>query len=235
MVQTLWKTIWQLLIRLHILLKSVQFSYSVTSDCLWPHALQHARLPCPSPIPGACTNSCLLSRWCHPTILSSVIPFSSCLQSFPASKEKKESEVAQSCLILCNPMDCSPPGFSIHGIFQARVLEWVAISFSRGSSQPRNWTRVSCIAGRHFTIWATRESVLWIRWPKDWSFSFSISSSNEYSGLISFRMDCLDLLAVQGTLKRVFSNTIIEKHQFFSTQLSLWSNSHIHTWLLEKP
>ena len=49
------------------------------------HALQHARLPCPSPIPGACTNSCLLSRWCHPTILSSVIPFSSCLQSFPAS------------------------------------------------------------------------------------------------------------------------------------------------------
>ena len=58
---------------------------------------------------------------------------------------------------LCDPMDCSQPGFSIHGIFQARVLEWVAISFSRGSSRPRDWTQVSCIAGRHFTIWATRE------------------------------------------------------------------------------
>ena len=67
------------------------------------------------------------------------------------------SEVAQSCLTLCDPMDCSPPGFSIHEIFQAWVLEWVAISFSRGSSQPRDWTRVSRIAGRRFTIWATRE------------------------------------------------------------------------------
>ena len=69
----------------------------------------------------------------------------------------KESEVAQSCLTLCDPRDCSPPGSSVHGIFQARVLEWVAISFSRGSSQLRDWTLVSCIAGRHFTIWATRE------------------------------------------------------------------------------
>ena len=78
------------------------------------------------------------------------------------------------------------------------------------------------------------ESVLHIRWPKYWSFSFSISPSNEYSGLISFRIDCFDYLAVQGTL-RVFSNTMVQKHQFFSTQPSLWSNSHIHTWLLEKP
>ena len=69
----------------------------------------------------------------------------------------KESEVAQSCLTLCDPMDCSLPGSSVHGIFQARVLEWVAISFSRGSSRLRDWTLVSCIAGRHFTIWATRE------------------------------------------------------------------------------
>ena len=70
----------------------------------------------------------------------------------------KESEVAQSCPALCDPMDCSPPGFSIHGIFQAWVLEWVAISFSRGSSRPSNWTRVSCVADRHFTTWTTRES-----------------------------------------------------------------------------
>ena len=63
--------------------------------------------------------------------------------------------VPQSCPTLCDPMDCSPPGFSIHGIFQAWVLEWVAISFSRGSSRPRDWTRVSCIAGRHSNIWAT--------------------------------------------------------------------------------
>ena len=72
-------------------------------------------------------------------------------------KVKSESEVAQSCPTLCDPMDCSLPGSSIHGIFQARVLEWVAISFSRGFSWPRDWTQVSCIAGRHFTIWATRE------------------------------------------------------------------------------
>ena len=63
------------------------------------------------------------------------------------------------CSGLESSMDCSLPGFSIHGIFQARVLEWVAISFSRGSSQPRNQTWVSCIAGRHFTLWATREAL----------------------------------------------------------------------------
>ena len=68
------------------------------------------------------------------------------------------SEVAQSCPTLCDPMGCSLPGSSVHGIFQARVLEWVAISFSRESSRPREWTRVSRIAGRCFTIWATREA-----------------------------------------------------------------------------
>ena len=67
----------------------------------------------------------------------------------------KWSEVAQSCLTLCNPMDCSLPGSSVHGIFQARILEWAAISFSRGTSQPRDRTRVSSIVGRHFTVWAT--------------------------------------------------------------------------------
>ena len=114
---------------------SVQFSFSVVSDSLQLHGLPHARPPCPSPTPGVYSNSWPLSRWCHPSISSSVVPFSSHLQSFPASG-----------------------------------------SFSN-------------------------ESVLHIRWPKYWSLSFSISPSNEYSGLISFRMDWLDLLAVWGTLK----------------------------------
>ena len=72
------------------------------------------------------------------------------------------------------------------------------------------------------------ESVLCIRWPKDWSFSFNISPSNGYSGLTSFKMDWLDLLAVQGNL-RVLSNTTVQKHPFFGAYLSFWSNSHIHT------
>ena len=68
-----------------LLFSSVQFSCSVVSDTLWPHELQHTRVPCPSPTPGAYSNSCLSSQWCHPTISSSVVPFSSCLQSFPAT------------------------------------------------------------------------------------------------------------------------------------------------------
>ena len=80
----------------------------------------------------------------------------------------KWSEVAQLCLTLCDPMDCSLPGFSVHGIFvhgifQARVLEWVAISFSRGSSWLRDGTQVSCISGRCFTLWVTREALRWYR------------------------------------------------------------------------
>ena len=78
----------------------------------------------------------------------------------------------------------------------------------------------------------SNESTLCMRWPKYWSFSFSISPSNEHPGLISIRMDWLDLLAVQGTL---FSNTTVQKHQFFGAQLSSQSNSHIHTWPVEKP
>ena len=80
----------------------------------------------------------------------------------------------------------------------------------------------------------SKESVLRIRWPKYWSFRFSIRPSNEHQGLISFRMDWLNLLVVQG-LSRVFSNTTVQKHQFFGAQLSSQSNSHIHTWPLEKP
>ena len=115
-------------------LQSVQFNRSVVSDFLWPHGLQHARLPCPSPTPGVYSNWCPLSQWCHPTISSSVVPFSSRLQSFPASGSFPMSQV-----------------FALGG-------------------------------------------------HKYWSFSFSITPSNEYSGLISFRIDWLDLLAVQGTL-----------------------------------
>ena len=81
----------------------------------------------------------------------------------------------------------------------------------------------------------SNESVLCIRWPKYWSFGFSISPSNEYSGLISFRMEWLDLLQSKG-LSRVFSNTTVQKHQFFGTQPCLWSNSIWNwKWLLEKP
>ena len=78
------------------------------------------------------------------------------------------------------------------------------------------------------------ESTLRMRWPKYWSFSFSIIPSKEIPGLISFRMDWLDLLAIQG-LSRIFSNTTVQKHQFFSAQLSSQSNLHIHTWPQEKP
>ena len=76
----------------------------------------------------------------------------------PPFKEVKWSEVTQLCLTLCDPMDCSLSGSSAHGIFQARALEWIAILFSRGSSQPRDRTRVSHVAGRRFTVWATRET-----------------------------------------------------------------------------
>ena len=77
----------------------------------------------------------------------------------------------------------------------------------------------------------SNQSTLCVRWPKYWSFNFSISPSNEHPGLISFRMDCLDFLAGS----RVFYNTTVQRHQFFGNQLFSQSNSHIHTWLLEKP
>ena len=77
--------------------------------------------------------------------------------------------VTRSCLALCDPMDCSLPGSSVHGILQARILEWVAMPFSRGSSWPRNWTQVSRIGGRFFTIWATREVLVIIpAWTGYW-------------------------------------------------------------------
>ena len=127
------------------------------SDSLWPHGLQHTRLPCPSPSPGACSNSCPFSWWCHPTISSSVVPFSSCLQSFPAS-----------------------------------------------GSFPMSWFFAS--GGQSIGVSAS-----------------IISPSNEYSGLISFRIDWFDL-AVQGTLKSLLqhhsSKALILQHlAFFMIQL----------------
>ena len=138
---------------------SVQFSHSVMSDSLLPHGLQHARPPCPSPTPGVYPNSCPLSWWCHPTISSSVVPFSSCLQSFPVS-----------------------------GSFQMSQL------FASG--------------GQSIGVSAS-----------------TISPSNEHPGLISFRMDWLDLLAVQGTPKSLFQHhsskaSILWCSAFFTVQLS---------------
>ena len=142
-----------------VVFSSVQFSHSVVSDSLWPHGLQHTRPPCPSPTLGVYSNAWPLSQWCHPTISSSVFPFSSCLQIFPS----------------------------------IRVF--------------------------------SNESALRIRWPKDWSFSFNISPSKEHPGLISFRMDWLDLLAVQGTLKSLLQHhsskaSVLQRSAFFTVQLS---------------
>ena len=129
------------------------FSYSVMSDSLQPHRLQHTRLLCPPLSPRVHSVSCPLSWWCHPTVSSSVVPFFSCLQSFPASGSFLMSQF------------------------------------------------------------------LHIRWPMHWSFSFSISPSSEYSGLISFRIDQFDLLLSKG-LSRVLFSTTFQKRQFFGPHLS---------------
>ena len=141
------------------------------------------------------------------------------------------SSVTQSCPTLCDPMDCSMPGLPVHSNSRNLLM-------STASVMPSSNLILHCPLLLPPLIFTSirvfpSESVLRIRWPK--YCSFSISPSNEYSGLICFSMDWLDLLAVQGTLSTVFSNTTVQKHQFFSIQLSLWSNSHIHTWLLEKP
>ena len=139
---------------------SAQFSRSVVSDSLWPHELQHARLPCPSLTPGVYPNLCPLSWWCHLTI-SSFCPLLLLPSIFP----------------------------------NIRVF--------------------------------SNESALHIRWPKYWSFSFNINPSNEHPGLISFRMDWLDLLPVQGTLKSLLQHhsskvSIFWRSAFFIVQLSYW-------------
>ena len=138
------------------------------------------------------------------------------------------SSVAQLCPALCNPMDCSMPGFPAH--HQLPELTQTYVHKVDDAIQPSDPLRpllllLSVIPSIRVL---SNESVLCIRWPKYWNFSFSISPSNEYSGLISFRMDWLDLLAVQGTLKILLQNhsskgSILWRSAFFK------SNSHIHT------
>ena len=148
-------------------IRSDQISRSVVSNSLLPHELQHARPPYPSPTPGVHSDSRSSSQWCHPAISSSVVPFSSCPQSLPASE-------------------------------------------------------------------SSNESTLRMRWPKYWSFSFSIFPSKKSQGWSPSEWTGWISLQSRG-LSRVFSNTTLQKHQFFGAQPSSQSNSHIHTWPQEKP
>ena len=130
------------------------------------------------------------------------------------------SSVAQLCLTLCNPMDCSTPGFCVphqpQSLLKLTSIESVMPSNHLILCHPLLLPPSIFPSIRVFS----NESVHCIRWPKYWGFSFSISPSNEYSGLISFRMDWLDLLAIQGTLKSLLQHHS-SKHQFFGAQLSL--------------
>ena len=229
------------------------------SDSLRSHELQRARLPCPSPTPGVHPNPCPLSQWCHPTMSSSVIPFSYCPQSFPASDQMRS--VTQSCPTLWDPMHRSMPGLPVHyqlPEFTQTHVHWVSDaiqpyhplsspsppapnpsqhqSFSNESTLRMRWPKYwsfsfSIIPSKEIPGWSPSEWTGWIslqskglsrvfsnttvqkhqgllKWvssshqvAKYWSFSFNISPSNEHPGLISFRMDRLDFLVVQGTLK----------------------------------
>ena len=136
-------------------------------------------------------------------------------------------QFTQSCPTLCNPMDCSMLGFPVlHHL--PELIKLMSIELVMPSNH-----LILCHPLLPPSILPSirvfsNESALYIRWPKYWSFSFSISPSNEHSGLISFRMDWLDLL-LSKRLSGVFSNTTVQKHQFFGAQLSQQSNSHIHT------
>ena len=144
------------------------------------------------------------------------------------------SSVAQSCQILCDPMNRSTPGLPVHHQLPEFTQTHVhPVSDAIQPSHPLSSPSPPALIPPSIRVFSN-ESTIRMRWPKYWSFNFSIIPSKEHPGLISYRMDWLDLLAVQG-LSRVFSNTTVQKNQFFVTQLSLQSNSHIHTWLLEKP
>ena len=134
--------------------------------------------------------------------------------------------VALKCPNLLDPMDCSLPRFHVHH----QLLEFTLMYLE--SVMPSNHLTLCHPLLLLPSVFPrikvfSNELVLHIRWPKHWSFSFKIGPSNEYSGLIFFRIDWLNLVAVQGT-SRVFSNTTVQRHQFFGTQLSSQSNSHIH-------
>ena len=138
------------------------------------------------------------------------------------------SSVAQSCPTLCYPMNYSTPGLPVHH----QLLEFTQTHLHQVSDAIQTSHPLSSSSppapnpSQHQSF--SNESTLRMRWPKYWSFSFSIILSKEIPGLISFRMDWLDLLAVKG-LSRVFSNTTVQKHQFFGAQPSSQFNSHIHT------
>ena len=183
-----------------------------------------------------------------------------------ANVKVKESEVAQSCLTLCDPVDCSLPGSSLHGILHARILKWVAISFSRGifPSQGSNLDLLHCrqilyqlsyqgssiesvMPSKHLILccpFLLLPSLL----PSIRVFSMSqlfVSGGQSIAASASvlpmhiqdwFPLGLTGWISLQSKgLSRVFSNTIVQKHQFFGDHPSLWSNSHICTWLLEKP
>ena len=136
--------------------------------------------------------------------------------------------MAQSCLTLCNPVDCITPSFPVHHRNSWSLLRLMSIDSVIASNHLILCHPLLLLTSIFPSIRVfSYESVLCIRWPKYWSFSFSISPSNEYSGLISFRFDYL--ISLSKGLSRVFSNSTVQKHQFFGIQLSLWSNSHIHT------
>ena len=152
----------------YLTISRAQLSRSVMSHSLQPHELQHARPPCPSPTPGVHSNSCPSSWWCHPAISSSVVPFSSCPQSLPASESFPMSQ----------------------------LLAWGGQSIG-----------VSALASV-----LPKKSQGWS--PSEWTSWISLQSKG---------------------LSRVFSNTTVQKHQYFGAQPSSQSNSHIHTWPLEEP
>ena len=161
----------------------------------------------------------MLSCVCHlPSWICKVVQFSS---------------VSHLCPILCDPMDCNTSGFPVpHQLpeFTQTHVHQVVIPSSHLILCHLLLLPPSIFCSiRVFS----NESVLYIRWPKYWSFSFSISPSNEHPGLISFRMNWLDLLAVQGTLRSLLQHQV-QKHQFFGAQHSQF-NSHIYTWPQEKP
>ena len=144
------------------------------------------------------------------------------------------SSVVQSCATLCDAVDYSTSGFPVH--HQLLELTQTDVHWVGDAIQPSVlWHPLLLLPSIFPSIRAfSNESVLCIRWPKYWSFSFSISLYNEYSGLISFRLDRFDLLAVQGTPTPQLESSPTPQFKSIGAQLSLWSNSHIHTWLLEK-
>ena len=134
----------------------------------------------------------------------------------------------------CDPMNCSPPGFPVlHYLPESAQTHIHRVNDVIQSSHPLSPLRLLPSIFPRIRVFSS-ESALHTRWPKHWSFSFNISPSNEHSGLTSFKMDCWISSQSKG-LSRVSSNTTVQKQQFFGSQLSLWSNSHICTWLLEKP